>query len=126
MNYKHLEVNRRKQMNHRKQINHKKTDESLKTNKSQKTNKLQAFNKELHRKMINTMKKVLMEFVDKRHKIVFFGKDDIILKQTQVKKHNKDITENVSKIKIRRNIITLKLVQLTNVYCECKHIEEKN
>ena len=67
-----------------------------------------------------------MEFVDKRHKIVFFGRDEIILKQTQVKKHNKDITENVSKIKIRRNIITLKLVQLTNVYCECKHIEEKN
>ena len=57
--------------------------------------------------MINTMKKVLIEFVDKRHKIVLFDKDEIILKLTQVKKHNKDITENVSKIKIRRNIITL-------------------
>ena len=57
--------------------------------------------------MINTMKKVLIEFVDKRHKIVLFNKDEIILKLTQVKKHNKDITENVSKIKIRRNIITL-------------------
>ena len=57
--------------------------------------------------MINTMKKVLVEFVDKRHKIVLFDKDEIILKLTQVKKHNKDITENVSKIKIRRNIITL-------------------
>ena len=53
------------------------------------------------------MKKVLIEFVDKRHKIVLFDKDEIILKLTQVKKHNKDITENVSKIKIRRNIITL-------------------
>ena len=58
--------------------------------------------------MINTMKKVLIEFVDKRHKIVLFDKDEIILKLTQVKKHNKDITENVSKIKIRRNIITLR------------------
>ena len=57
--------------------------------------------------MINTMKKVLIEFVDKRHKIVLFDKDEIILKLTQVKKHNKDITENVIKIKIRRNIITL-------------------
>ena len=57
--------------------------------------------------MINTIKKVLIEFVDKRHKIVLFDKDEIILKLTQVKKHNKDITENVSKIKIRRNIITL-------------------
>ena len=57
--------------------------------------------------MINTMKKVLIKFVDKRHKIVLFDKDEIILKLTQVKKHNKDITENVSKIKIRRNIITL-------------------
>ena len=57
--------------------------------------------------MINTMKKVLIEFVDKRNKIVLFDKDEIILKLTQVKKHNKDITENVSKIKIRRNIITL-------------------
>ena len=57
--------------------------------------------------MINTMKKVFIEFVDKRHKIVLFDKDEIILKLTQVKKHNKDITENVSKIKIRRNIITL-------------------
>ena len=57
--------------------------------------------------MINTMKKVLIEFVDKRHNIVLFDKDEIILKLTQVKKHNKDITENVSKIKIRRNIITL-------------------
>ena len=57
--------------------------------------------------MINTMKNVLIEFVDKRHKIVLFDKDEIILKLTQVKKHNKDITENVSKIKIRRNIITL-------------------
>ena len=57
--------------------------------------------------MVNTMKKVLKEFVDKRHKIVLFDKDEIILKLTQVKKHNKDITENVSKIKIRRNIITL-------------------
>ena len=57
--------------------------------------------------MINTMKKVLIEFVDKRHKIVLFDKDEIILKLTQVKKHNKDITENVSKIKMRRNIITL-------------------
>ena len=57
--------------------------------------------------MINTMKKVLIEFVDKRHKTVLFDKDEIILKLTQVKKHNKDITENVSKIKIRRNIITL-------------------
>ena len=57
--------------------------------------------------MINTMKKVLIEFVDKRHKIVLFDKDEIILKLTQVKKHNKDITENVSKMKIRRNIITL-------------------
>ena len=53
------------------------------------------------------MKKVLIEFVDKRHKIVLFDKDEIILKLTQVKKHNKDITENVSKIKMRRNIITL-------------------
>ena len=53
------------------------------------------------------MKKVLIEFVDKRHNIVLFDKDEIILKLTQVKKHNKDITENVSKIKIRRNIITL-------------------
>ena len=53
------------------------------------------------------MKKVLIEFVDKRHKIVLFDKDEITLKLTQVKKHNKDITENVSKIKIRRNIITL-------------------
>ena len=57
--------------------------------------------------MINTMKKVLIEFADKRHKIVLFDKDEIILKLTQVKKHNKDITENVSKMKIRRNIITL-------------------
>ena len=57
--------------------------------------------------MINTMKKVLIEFVDKRNKIVLFDKNEIILKLTQVKKHNKDITENVSKIKIRRNIITL-------------------
>ena len=57
--------------------------------------------------MINTMKKVLIEFVDKRHKIVLFDKDEIILKLTPVKKHNKDITENVSKMKIRRNIITL-------------------
>ena len=57
--------------------------------------------------MINTMKKVLIEFVDKRHKIVLFDKDEIILKLIQVKKHNKDITENVSKMKIRRNIITL-------------------
>ena len=57
--------------------------------------------------MINTMKKVLIEFVDKRNKIILFDKDEIILKLTQVKKHNKDITENVSKIKIRRNIITL-------------------
>ena len=53
------------------------------------------------------MKKVFIEFVDKRHKIVLFDKDEIILKLTQVKKHYKDITENVSKIKIRRNIITL-------------------
>ena len=53
------------------------------------------------------MKKVLIEFVDKRNKIVLFDKNEIILKLTQVKKHNKDITENVSKIKIRRNIITL-------------------
>ena len=53
------------------------------------------------------MKKVLIEFVDKRHKIVLFDKDEIILKLIQVKKHNKDITENVSKMKIRRNIITL-------------------
>ena len=75
--------------------------------------------------MINTMKKVLIKFVDKRHKIVFFDKDEIILKQTQVKRHNKDITENVSKTKIRRNIITLELVQLTNAYRERKHIEEK-
>ena len=75
--------------------------------------------------MINTMKKVLIKFVDKRHKIVFFDKDEIILKQTQVKRHNKDITENVSKTKIRRIIITLELVQLTNAYRERKHIEEK-
>ena len=53
------------------------------------------------------MKKVFIEFVDKRHKIVLSDKDEIILKLTQVKKHYKDITENVSKIKIRRNIITL-------------------
>ena len=99
--------------------------ESQKTDESLKTNKLRGFNKELHRKMINTTKKFLIEFVDKRHKVVFFDKDEIILKQTQVKKHNKDTTENVSRIKIRRNIIMLKLVQLTNVHCKRKHIEEK-
>ena len=102
-----------------------KTNKPQKTDESLKTNKLRAFNKELHRKMINTMKKILIEFVDKRHKVVFFDKDEIILKQTQVKKHNKDTTENVSRIKIRRNIIMLKLVQLTNVHCKRKHIEEK-
>ena len=102
--------------------------ESQETNESQKTNKLRAFNKELHRKMINTMKKGLIEFVHKRYKIVFFNNDEIILKskQTKVKKHNKDITENVSMINIRRKIIKLKLLQLTNVYHGCTHIEEKN
>ena len=105
-----------------------KTNKLRKTNKSQKTNKLRAFNKELHRKMIDTMKKVLIEFVHKRYKIVFFNNDEIILKskQTKVKKHNKDITENVSMINIRRKIIKLKLLQLTNVYHGCTHIEEKN
>ena len=48
--------------------------------KSQKINKLRAFNKELHGKMINTMKKILIEFAHKRYKIGFFDKDRIILK----------------------------------------------
>ena len=78
--------------------------------------------------MINTMKKVFIEFVHKRYKIVFFNNYEIILKskQTKVKKHNKDITENVSMINIRRKIIKLKSLQLTNIYCGCTHIEEKN
>ena len=102
--------------------------ESQETNESQKTNKLRAFNKELHRKMINTMKKVLLEFVCKKYNTGIVNKDEIILKseQTKVKRHNKDITENVSMINIRRKIITLKSVQLTNVYRERKHIEEQN
>ena len=100
-------------------------NESHQTNESRKrcNNELQVFRKNQHKKLINTIKMVLKEFACKGFDTIITSKDKIILKseQTSVKRYK----ECSTKITIGRDVITLKSLQLSNVYHARMCINEK-
>ena len=102
-------------------------NESPQTNESQQTNESRAFKKNKHKKMINTIKMIIKEFACKDFKTINTSKDKIILKSQQapVKSCKEGFTEKPTMVTIGRDAITLRSLQISNVYHDRTCIKDK-